>query len=140
MTFVQLQKLQLMPSLNSSLILLVDDSEVSNFLMQSILEERGYSILTVTNGREALDLLKQEIPDLIILDIMMPEMNGFGVLESVKKFEETAKIPVIILTARNNLKDQEKAISMGAADYMIKPIDIDDVVERVNRHMNSSAN
>jgi len=120
--------------------MLVDDSDVSNFLMQSILEERGYSILTVTNGIEALELLKQELPNLIILDIMMPEMNGFGVLESVKKFEATAKIPVIILTARNNLKDQEKAISMGAADYLIKPIDIDDVVERVNRLMNSSAN
>ena len=129
-----------MPSLNSSLILLVDDSEVSNFLMQSILEERGYSILSVSNGKEALELLQQELPDLIILDIMMPEMSGFGVLESVKKFEETAKIPVIILTARNNLKDQEKAISMGAVDYLIKPIDIDDVVERVNRLMNSSAN
>ena len=129
-----------MPDINSSLILLVDDSEVSNFLMQSILEEKGYTILSVSNGKEALDLLKKQHPDLIILDIMMPEMNGFGVLESVKKFEETAKIPVIILTARNNLKDQEKAISMGAADYVIKPIDIDDVVERVKRLVNLNAN
>jgi two-component system response regulator AtoC/two-component system nitrogen regulation response regulator NtrX len=129
-----------MADINSSLILLVDDSEVSNFLMQSILEERGYSILSVSNGKDALDFLKQQQPNLIILDIMMPEMNGFGVLESVKKFEATAKIPVMILTARNNLKDQEKAISMGAADYMIKPIDIDDVVERVSRLMNSGTN
>jgi CheY-like chemotaxis protein len=140
MTFVPLQKLINMPGYNSSVILLVDDSEVSNFLMQSILEEKGYTILAVSNGKDALDLLKKEHPDLIILDIMMPEMSGFGVLESVKKFEQTAKIPVIILTARNNLKDQEKAISMGAADYVIKPIDIDDVVERVNRLMNTSSN
>ncbi len=129
-----------MPDINSSLILLVDDSEVSNFLMQSILEDRGYSILSVSNGKDALDLLKQQQPDLIILDIMMPEMNGFGVLESVKKIEATAKIPVIILTARNNLKDQEKALSMGAADYVIKPIDIEDVLERVNNLVNSNSN
>jgi len=140
MTFVLFQKLINMPEINSSLILLVDDSEVSNFLMQSILEERGYSILSVSNGKDAIDLLKQQHPDLIILDIMMPEMNGFGVLESVKKFEATAKIPVIILTARNNLKDQEKAFSMGAADYVIKPIDIEDVLERVSSLVNSNAN
>jgi DNA-binding response OmpR family regulator len=117
----------------SGLVLLVDDSTVSNFLMQSILEDRGYSVLAVSNGKDALDLLKVEIPDLIILDIMMPELNGFGVLESVKKYEETTNIPILILTARNNQKDQEKAISMGAADYVIKPVDIDDVVARVDR-------
>ena len=125
-----------MPQANSTVILLVDDSEVSNFLMQSILEEKGYTTLTVSNGKAALEILKKKHPDLIILDIMMPEMNGFGVLESVKKYEETAMIPVIILTARNNLRDQEKAISMGAADYVIKPIDIDDVLSRVGRILN----
>lgn len=122
----------------SNLILLVDDSAVSNLLMQSILEERGYSILAVSNGMDALDLLKQTLPDLIILDIMMPEMNGFGVLESLKKYESTSAIPVIILTARNNLKDQEKAISMGASDYLVKPIDIEDVVNRVGRLVDSN--
>jgi CheY-like chemotaxis protein len=127
-----------MPDSHSSLILLVDDSYVSNYLMQSILEEKGYSILAVSNGEEALNIIKQQQPDLIILDIMMPEMNGFGVLESVKKIEATAQIPVIMLTARNNLKDQEKAILMGAADYVIKPIDIDDVIARVGKLVNSN--
>ena len=123
---------------HSSFILLVDDSAVNNLLMQSILEDKGYSIMAVTNGKDALSLLKQKHPDLIILDIMMPELDGFGVLESVKNFESTACIPVIMLTARNNQKDQEKAFSMGAADYVIKPVDIDDVVARVDRLVNSS--
>jgi CheY-like chemotaxis protein len=127
-----------MPDSHSSFILLVDDSYVSNCLMQSILEEKGYTILAVSNGEEALNIIQQQQPDLIILDIMMPAMNGFGVLESVKKFEATAQIPVIMLTARNNLKDQEKALSMGAADYVIKPIDIDDVIARVGRLVNSN--
>jgi CheY-like chemotaxis protein len=118
---------------HSNLILLVDDSAVNNVLMQSILEDKGYTILAVSNGRDALKVLRQKQPDLIILDIMMPEMSGFGVLESVKKYESTANIPVIMLTARNNQKDQERALSMGASDYVIKPIDIDDVIARVNR-------
>jgi len=127
-----------MASSSSSLILLVDDSVVNNILMQSILEDRGYSILTVSNGMDALELLKQKRPDLIILDIMMPDLNGFGVLESVKKYESTSNIPVMMLTARNNWKDQEKAMTMGAADYVIKPIDIEDVVSRVDRLVSSN--
>ena len=127
-----------MASSSSSLILLVDDSVVNNILMQSILEDRGYSILTVSNGMDALELLKQKRPDLIILDIMMPDLNGFGVLESVKKYESTSNIPVMMLTARNNWKDQERAMTMGAADYVIKPIDIEDVVSRVDRLVNSN--
>lgn len=126
-----------MADAHSSFILLVDDSSVNNLLMQSILEDRGYSILAVTNGKDALKVLQQKQPDLIILDIMMPELDGFGVLESVKNFESTASIPVIMLTARNNQKDQEKALMLGAADYLIKPIDIEDVVARVYRVVNS---
>ena len=125
-----------MDNANSSLILIVDDSSVNNLLMRSILEDKGYSILAVSNGKDALKILRQKLPDLIILDIMMPELNGFGVLESVKKYESTANIPVIMLTARNNQKDQEKAITMGAADYVIKPIDIEDVIARVDRLVN----
>jgi CheY-like chemotaxis protein len=125
-----------MANIHSSLILLVDDSSVNNLLMQSILEDVGYAILAVSNGKDALKALKQKHPDLIILDIMMSEMDGFGVLESVKNYESTASIPVIMLTARNNQKDQEKAISLGAADYVIKPIDIDDIVARVSRLVN----
>jgi CheY-like chemotaxis protein len=125
-----------MHNTHSSLVLLVDDSCVNNVLMQTVLEDKGYTILAVSNGKDALKILRQKLPDLIILDIMMPEMNGFSVLESIKNYERTSKIPVIMLTARNNQKDQEKAISLGAADYVIKPIDIDDVVARVNQLVN----
>lgn len=122
-----------MDMVSSNLILLVDDSPVNNSLMETVLSDVGYSTVVATNGHEALSLFDNQRPDLIILDIMMPGMDGYELLESLKKKDPSGEIPVIMLTARNNMKDKEKAISMGAADYLIKPIDIEDTINRVQR-------
>lgn len=122
-----------METVSSNLILLVDDSPVNNSLMETVLSDVGYSTIVATNGSEALSLLDNRRPDLIILDIMMPGMDGYELLESLKKKDPSGEIPVIMLTARNNMKDKEKAISMGATDYLIKPIDIEDTINRVQR-------
>ncbi|MFP4059171.1 MAG: PleD family two-component system response regulator [Bacteroidales bacterium] len=114
-------------------ILVVDDSSVNNLLMQNILEEEGYTILTVESGKEALSMIRQKSPVLVILDIMMPDLDGFEVLENLKTEDKTMNIPVMMLTARNNSRDKQKALALGALDYIIKPIDIPDVIARIKR-------
>ena len=118
---------------NPNVILLVDDSFQNNELMQVVLEKEGYETMMASNGMEALEAIRQRHPDLIILDIMMPGMDGYALLDHLKRTEPVPHIPVIMLTARNNQKDLQKAMEMGAADYVIKPIDIEDILVRVNK-------
>jgi two-component system, sensor histidine kinase and response regulator len=114
-------------------ILLADDSSVNNLLLQDILEESGYQVIVAESGKKALKLLPKEKPDLILLDIMMPVMDGFQVLEKIKSEEELKFIPVIMVTAKSTQFDKKRAIELGAADYIIKPIDVEDTIERIQR-------
>lgn len=114
-------------------ILIVDDEDDILEFVSYNLRKEGYQVLTASNGNDAINVAKEQIPHLIILDIMMPGMDGYELLESLKKKDPSGEIPVIMLTARNNMKDKEKAISMGATDYLIKPIDIEDTINRVQR-------
>jgi CheY-like chemotaxis protein len=116
---------------SDKLIMLVDDSSVNNILMQSILEEAGYSTLSFSDPQDALVHMRRQRPGLIILDIMMPGTDGYEMLECIKNSDDTQKIPVIMLTARNNQRDRQRSLDLGAIDYITKPIDIDDVLTRV---------
>src|SRR5512133_1661591 len=116
---------------SDKLIMLVDDSSVNNLLMQNILEEAGYSTLSFSDPKDAFVHLKTRKPELIILDIMMHGDDGYDMLEWIKKSEDTQSIPVIMLTARNNLHDRQRSLELGAIDYITKPIDIDDVIMRI---------
>lgn len=113
-------------------ILIVDDSATNNLLIQSILADQGYEAIIATNGKEALKYINEEKFDLILLDIMMPKMNGFEVLEKLKEDNEKRRIPVIVITAKVETKDVKKAIGLGAVDYIKKPIDIDEIISRAN--------
>lgn len=113
-------------------ILVVDDSATNNLLIQSILADQGYEVNIATNGKEALKFISEEKFDLILLDIMMPKMNGFEVLEKLKDDNETSRIPVIVITAKVETKDVKRAIELGAIDYIKKPIDIDEIISRSN--------
>jgi CheY-like chemotaxis protein len=113
------------------LIMLVDDSSVNNLLMQSILEEAGYSTLSFSDPRDAIRHLRSQRPELIILDIMMPGTDGYELLEWIKNTEDIQQVPVIMLTARNNQRDRQRSIDLGAIDYITKPIDIEDVLLRI---------
>lgn len=113
-------------------ILIVDDSATNNLLIQSILADQGYDAVIATNGKEALKYIYEEKFDLILLDIMMPKMNGFEVLEKLNDDSEKMRIPVIVITAKVETKDVKKAIELGAVDYIKKPIDIDEIISRAN--------
>lgn len=105
-------------------ILLADDSSVNNLLLQDILEEKGFKVTIAESGKIAFKILKKEIPDLILLDIMMPFMDGFEVLKRLKTDINTKDIPVIMVTAKNTQYDRKRAEELGAINYIVKPIDI----------------
>ena len=101
-------------------VLIVDDEKQNLEALANILGS-DYTVYTVRNGHDALKIAKRHIPDVIILDIVMPDMDGFEVFEKFRADEQTANIPIIFVTALENPENEEKGLAMGAADYIIKP-------------------
>ncbi|MCD4834478.1 MAG: response regulator [Bacteroidales bacterium] len=112
-------------------VLIVDDSNTNNFLLQSILESEGICSSIALSGKEAFNYLKIEKPALILLDIMMPSIDGFTVLKKIKSSPETMEIPVVFITAKNDDHLKQKAIEAGAKDLIQKPIDVNKVLDIV---------
>jgi len=109
--------------MDSKRILVVDDEERVREMLGFRLRLFGYEVLEATNGQEALEIAAREKPDLVLLDIMMPGMDGFQVCSRLKRNEETRGIPVVILTAKADAKDVTRAVNSGASDYVVKPYD-----------------
>ena len=104
-------------------ILVVDDEPEITGSLQEILEQAGYAVETAQDGREALEKSRTFLPGLILLDVMMPKMDGFQVLEHLKKEGQTANIPVIMLTSRAGARDLEEGIQQHVEKYFSKPFD-----------------
>ncbi len=111
------------PNSEPQKILIVDDESFNVDYLEQELEDLNYTICSATNGQQALDLLKNENPDLVLLDIMMPGMDGFEVLQILKANPESRNIPVVIISAANDMRSVIKGIQLGAEDYLPKPFD-----------------
>lgn len=114
-------------------ILIVDDESHIRLLLEQTLEEledQGVELLTATNGREALEVIKTEVPQLVFLDVMMPHLNGFDVCSAVKHELNLQGIYIIMLTAKGQEFDKQKGAEVGADLYMTKPFDPDEVLEK----------
>ena len=98
----------------------------------------GFMVITAEDGKAALERMKEEKPDITILDIMMPALGGLSVLKQIRDEEDTADLPVIVLTAKGQHKDISKELEGEATDYITKPIDIDEVVTRVSEILERS--
>lgn len=110
-------------------ILIVEDDEFFRELLRKKFLASGFSIIEATNGEEGIDMAKQKKPDLIILDLLLPNIDGFEVLSKVKANPDTSSIPVIIVSNLGQQEDVERGLKLGAADYLIKSqFDIDQVV------------
>jgi len=109
-------------------ILIVDDDMRNVFALTSLLEDLGLKILIGKNGRDGIDKLKSNNVDLILMDIMMPEMNGYEAIEEIRKDQKFRKLPIIALTAKAMPGDREKCIRAGATDYLTKPIDSEKLI------------
>ncbi len=112
-------------------LLLIDDDPNLILLVRDYLEFRGYEVLTADNGKEALDLLSQNLPDMIVCDIMMPEMDGYALIENIRKNPRTSWIPVLFLSARGQSQDRIKGLNLGADVYMVKPFEPEELVAQV---------
>ena len=116
-------------------ILLADDNEIILKILHNILESENYLTLTAKNGVEALKLAVQEKPDLIITDLLMPEMDGISLIKKLKSQLATRYMPIIMLTAKDDLESEVKGIDAGADDYLSKPVNARKLLARVNRFL-----
>jgi DNA-binding response OmpR family regulator len=112
-------------------ILAVDDESDVLLIIKTALLSEGYDVATATNGPDALALAQDKVPDLIILDLMMPEMNGFEVLRSLRETEDTQGIPVIMLTGVSDRTKVQEALDAGFNYYIVKPFEFHDLIAKV---------
>ena len=133
-----IEPLRLVSSVNRILhgpgkVLVVDDDRDTRDLLQAALEQRGFSVVLTSSGKRAVVLARQETPDLILLDLKLPGMDGYEVLRRLKSSDETANIPVIVITGsltEGELKRQ-KILSLGAARFMTKPFAVDELLTEI---------
>lgn len=116
-------------------ILVVDDTPANIQMLSAILKEHGYQISVATNGRQALEVVQRIRPEVILLDVMMPELDGFETCQKLKESAETRDIPVIFLTARTETADIVRGFDLGAVDYVAKPFQPAELLARVNTHL-----
>jgi DNA-binding response OmpR family regulator len=116
---------------SNSKVLVVDDSQESVDLLEYFLKPAGYKIIKARDGEEALEIIEKEPPDIILLDIMLPKINGYEVCERLKKRQSTFHIPIIMITVLKELKDKIKALEAGADDFLSKPFDSVELLTRV---------
>ncbi|KHD06434.1 ATPase [Candidatus Thiomargarita nelsonii] len=120
---------------SKNIILVVDDSRTYLVVLSQILKKQGYKVETASNGKQALKSVQSTLPDLILLDIQMPEMNGYEVCQKLKADDKTREIPIIFISGLNKIIDKLKAFSLGGVDYISKPFKKEDVLARVETHL-----
>ncbi|MFC2136644.1 response regulator [Bacteroidota bacterium] len=117
-------------------ILVIDDSITNVVLLNAILSEEGYEIITVFNVSDAFNEMNKHFPDLVLLDLQMPVLDGFDFLEKIKSKNRYKDIPIIVVTAYCDDANINKALSLGANDYIEKPIDIDQLYNKISKTLN----
>jgi DNA-binding response OmpR family regulator len=118
-----------------SRILVIEDEPSNIQTLSTLLKERGYNINIATNGRQGLEVLERIRPDLILLDIMMPEIDGFETCRRIKASTAWREIPIIFLTAKTDTADIVRGFELGAVDYVAKPFNAHELLARVNTHL-----
>src|SRR5574338_1532294 len=109
-------------------ILVVDDEVLYQHLVKVNLEAEGYEVITASNGEEALEMVASKRPDLVILDVMMPRLDGWTTCERIRQF---SSVPIIMLTAKGEEQDRVRGLNVGADDYVVKPFSATELVARV---------
>ena len=118
-------------------IMVVDDDPNALDIVRTYLEAKGYSVTTAQNGTEALSLLESVRPVLVLLDVMMPGMDGWEVARTIKNHPEFGSTRVVMLTARSDFEDKHEGLRAGADDYLVKPVQLEELQVRVERNLNA---
>jgi CheY-like chemotaxis protein len=114
-------------------ILIVDDDQLMHRLFQHHLEKAGYKMVSAMNGREALEIASRQLPQLIVMDIMMPDIDGLAALRELKKNDATKSIPVIVITANSNQLAKQESANSGAAIFLTKPFSPTQLLNEIRR-------
>ena len=112
-------------------VLIVDDEPNIVLSVEFLMKREGYEVLTAADGQQALDMLEDVRPDLMILDVMMPRKNGFEVCEAVRSHPQFGSLPILMLTAKGREAEMKKGLSLGADAYVTKPFSTHDLIDRV---------
>jgi DNA-binding NarL/FixJ family response regulator len=120
-------------------LMLVDDDPNLILLVRDYLEFRGYDVVTAENGVIALEILDDELPDLMICDIMMPEMDGYSLVKKIREDPRTVRIPVLFLSAKGQSQDKVKGLNTGADVYIVKPFEPEELVAQVESSLRQAS-
>lgn len=121
---------------NKGKILVIDDSATNVFLLQTLLEDYGYEVVFAYSGKEAIKHIDEQNFDLLLLDIMMPEIDGYDILDKLTREQKIKSTPVVMVTAKEDAESQQKALDMGAVDYITKPVNLDKFLKVVKKYLN----
>lgn len=113
-------------------VLIVDDSPTEVHVLQTMLTKNGHQVVVATSGEDGIEMAEAERPDLILMDVVMPGMNGFQATRQISKNGDTASIPVIMVTTKDQETDKVWAMRQGAKDYIVKPVQEKALIEHVN--------
>jgi DNA-binding response OmpR family regulator len=116
-------------------ILLVDDAKTSLMMEQMILSRGAYEFITAKDGQEAVEMAAAEHPDLILMDIVMPKLDGLQACKQIREQDETSEIPIIMVTTRGEAANVEKGFENGCSDYVSKPINANELLSKVKKHL-----
>ncbi|MGC1508547.1 response regulator [Ketobacter sp. MCCC 1A13808] len=119
-------------------VLIVDDSPTETYKFKETLEKHGFEIITADNGADGVAVARQEQPDVVLMDVVMPGLNGFQATRQLSKGDDTKHIPVIIVTTKDQETDKVWGRRQGATDYLTKPVDEKVLIDTINRAMSGS--
>lgn len=119
-------------------VLIVDDSPTETYAFQGMLQKHGFTILTADNGADGVAVARQELPDVVLMDVVMPGLNGFQATRQLTKGADTAHIPVIIVTTKDQETDRVWGRRQGAAGYLVKPVTEAELVSAVTESIKSN--
>jgi DNA-binding response OmpR family regulator len=117
---------------NNSAILIVDDSSITLHFLSELLKGKGYKVLPARNGNQAICAFDNNIVDLVLLDLMMPQMSGFDVLKYIKSISIHKRLPILVISASSDRESIDKAMNMGASEYFIKPLIVEELLKKVD--------
>ena len=125
---------------NPVTILVVDDNRDNVEILRAFLESRGYRVVSAPDGKTALAKLEESRPELVLLDVMMPGMDGWQVCRTIKNHPEFGSTRVMMVTAKGGFEDKVEGMRSGADDYVVKPIDLHELAEKVKRNLAAGGN
>ena len=112
-------------------IMIIDDSPTERFFLQDLLTKKGFNVVTAENGEDGVVRAKAEMPDLILMDVVMPGLNGFQATRQISRAPETAHIPIFMCTTKDQETDKVWGVRQGAKDYLVKPVNAEELLGKI---------